>query len=149
MRINVIPPNLLLDQHLFAEFREIKMLPKMFLRSKNSKQGLGTFGGKYTLNAGHGKCFYDKFNFIETRFEELKKEVLSRDYDIKDEFLFLDLTKIPKEFFGDYVPTPEAIRINSERIIERVLDKPSFYKYYHKPINFLSYKSYLENLSLN
>ena len=32
-RINLVPPEELMDQHLFAEFREIKMVPKSLRRS--------------------------------------------------------------------------------------------------------------------
>lgn len=32
-RINLVPPSELMDQHLFAEFREIKMVPRSLHRS--------------------------------------------------------------------------------------------------------------------
>ena len=127
MRINVVHPKYLTDQHLIAEGREIKMLPKMFIKSLRSKGGLGNFGGLYTLNKGHGKCLYDKFGFIQSRFEDLVTEIKSRGF--KMSYDILDLSQIPQEFFGDYKPTPEALRINVERIKLRIHDKPSWYRY--------------------
>lgn len=127
MRINVISPKYLADQHLLAEYREIKMLPKMFLKSLNSKNGLVKYGGDYTLNKGHGKCLYDKFRFIENRFQELLDEMKSRNF--KTDYDTLDLSQIPTEFFGNYTPTDEAIKINVERILLRISDKPYWYKY--------------------
>ena len=75
MRINVIPMNMLADQHLFAEFREIKMLPKSLLRSWNAKKGIdySKISKHYTLNTGHGYFFYDKLNYI---FKKLQLSLL-------------------------------------------------------------------------
>lgn len=38
-RINLVPPEELMDQHLFAEFREIKMVPKSLRRSLQAAWG--------------------------------------------------------------------------------------------------------------
>ena len=143
VRINVIPPKYLADQHLVAEYREIKMLSKMFLISLKSKNGLGKYGGEYTLNKGHGKCLYDKFGFIEKRFQQLLDEMTSRNF--KTNYDILDLSEIPKQFFGDYTPTEEAIRINVERILLRINDKPDWYLYYGKGMDWNKfYEKYYE-----
>ena len=84
MRINVIPVSELLDQHLVAEYREIKMLPKMLCRSLASKKGfnLSSVSADYTLNKGHGLFFYNKLGFIIDRFELLLCEIVG-NYFIK------------------------------------------------------------------
>lgn len=146
MRINVLHPSLLTDQHLIAEYREIKMLPKAFLRSYKSKNGLGVFGGDYRLNSGHGKSLYDKFLYIEKRFNSLIQEMRFRNFTTN--FTEISLNDIPKEFKNDYIPTQDAIRINSERIIQRVKEKPSFYKYHGKRINTEKYIKILSNLTV-
>lgn len=141
MRINIIPVQELADQHLFAEFREIKMLPKMFLKSYNTSLGIqfNRIKSSYTLNAGHGYFFYNKFAYIERRFKELKEEVQARGYKT-DSFDF-DLSKIPVQFFNDYIPTFEEQQVNVERILLRISDKPHWYKYNSKNIDFKKFYS--------
>ena len=92
-----------------------------------SKQGLGSYGGKYTLNKGHGKCLYDKFGFVEKRFKQILIEMQTRGFDTN--YSQLDLSAIPEQFFGEYMPTEEAIELNVERILQRISDKPAWYKY--------------------
>jgi len=144
MRINVIPPIYLADQHLVAEYREIKMLPKMFLRSLKSKRGLREYGGEYTLNRGHGKSLYNKFGFIEKRFQQLLEEMHSRNFKTNHDIL--DLSGIQEEFFGDYMPTEEAIRINIERILLRINDKHEWYLYYGKSVDWSKFYGELKLL---
>jgi len=76
MRINIISPRLLMNQHLIAEYREIKMLPKSLVRSIKSKKGFDKkrISKTYTLNEGHAYFFYNKLTFIENRFEDLLNE---------------------------------------------------------------------------
>ena len=136
MRINIIPVQELADQHLFAEFREIKMLPKMFLKSYNTPTGIqfNRIKQSYTLNAGHGYFFYNKFKYIERRFKELSEEVLARGY--KTASFDFDLSKIPVAFFNDYTPTFEEQQVNVERILLRINDKPNWYKFHSKVIDW-------------
>lgn len=152
MRINIIPPRELYDQHLMAEIREIKMLPKALVRSLKSKQGvdyktLDKQFPKYTLNKGHGKFFYNKLGFIENRFQQLLKEADQRgftlqpktkelydssyDYSIINEYKGNPFINI----FQDYIPTKSEKDINKERIQLRLSEKPNFYKYYGKSVS--------------
>ena len=66
MRINILNPEVLPDQHLMAEIREIKMLPKTLMKSLRSKFGVNPrrISKTYTLNEGHGYFFYNKIPFI-------------------------------------------------------------------------------------
>lgn len=62
-RINLVPPSELTDQHLFAEFREIKMVPKALARSLKGRRPRGVLEAipkEFTLNTGHVMFFYDK-----------------------------------------------------------------------------------------
>ena len=66
-RINLITPSKLADQHLFAEWREIKMIPPALMRSlksKNEQDIISKISNTYTLNKGHVTFFYDKINFL-------------------------------------------------------------------------------------
>lgn len=135
MRINIISPKLLADQHLLAEFREIKMLPKAFLRSLHSIKGIkyADISSAYTLNKGHGYFFYNKFTYIENRFQELLSECKNRGF--KTDYDKLYLSQIPIRYFHDYTPTHEELLINLDRIELRISDKPSWYKFYGKSVN--------------
>ena len=151
MRINIIKPKELYDQHLMAEIREIKMLPKALVRSLASKKGvnyktLNKEYPRYTLNKGHGKFFYNKITYIENRFQELLKEAELRgftlqsktkelydseyDYAILEEYRnnpFIDICQ-------EYIPTEAEKVVNKERIQLRLSEKPYFYKYYGKSV---------------
>lgn len=126
MRINCVPVQELHKIHLFAEFREIKMLPKALLRTINSKNGLdkNKISPKYTLNTGHGYFFYDKLNYIYDRFEELSYEVIRRGINTNS----FEITKIDiPELMNNWIPTKEDIEINRERINLRISQKPHLY----------------------
>lgn len=93
-RINLIPPDQLADQHLFAEFREIKMIPKSLNRSlaavisKNPYhtiyphdvvgQLLARIPKKFTLNTGHVSFFYDKGAYLYRWYSMLREELRLR-----------------------------------------------------------------------
>lgn len=146
-RINLVPVEELADQHLFAEFREIKMVPRSLNRSvlssmkkSNGKNFLIQLRDKipktYTLNKGHVTFFYDKGKFLEKRFQLLREELIKRGYGINLNAV-MDELGIYKELGDmwtcDYFPTPQEIEISRERIQQRLLEKPHFYKYYGKP----------------
>lgn len=145
-RINTdISPKVLLDQHLFAEWREIKMVP-MALRRSMKTRAIGdiikSIPKKFTLNKGHVTFFYDKMSFLERRYHELTKELMSRGYDINAESKF-DTDGIPYMFFRDVIFDLADREILVERIIERVSTKKEWYKMNGKSIDFMKYKETL------
>ena len=77
MRVNVIQPKYLADQHLVAEYREIKMGPKALSKSLYSKNGVNKnrISKEYTLNTGHTYFFYDKNKFLERRLKLVIEEM--------------------------------------------------------------------------
>jgi deoxyribonuclease (pyrimidine dimer) len=120
-RINVVPVTELSTKHLVAEYREIARLPNNLRTSLNRKGKSFSFDeipNTYTLGKGHVKFFYNKMKFLETRFEQLVTEMLRRGYNpnFRDSSIFVPDNV---QFYNDYVPTEEAIKINMERIIER------------------------------
>lgn len=137
MRINIIPVQELYDQHLVAEYREIKMLPKALVRSIKSKQGLDItkIPSQYTLNKGHGYFFYNKLKFIEKRFSELITEMHSRGfttnfvnlYDV--DFDYSCIHTFGHNLFNDYSPSEIEKDVNVTRIKLRYSEKQNFYKY--------------------
>ena len=134
-RINLVPVENLADQHLFAEWREIKMVPAALRRSLNTKS-ISTITNnipkRYTLNTGHVTFFYDKMNFLTDRYELLTNELLTRRYNISTVETFEDYThSIPDAFKADnWTPDREEILINVERISKRISERPNWYRYY-------------------
>lgn len=120
-RINVVPPSELSGKHLVAEYHE---LPRVvgFVRGHIAK-GIkatdkhGWLVPAYTMGRGHIKFFFHRLGFIEKRFSAIVKEMEFRGY--KPKFRTLPTRGIPNEWFGDYIPTPEALAINRERLRER------------------------------
>lgn len=127
-RVNVIPPQDLTDQHLMAEYREIRHVGPSLQRSlkSNSKSYL-KIPKQYTLNTGHVTFFYNKGKYLYRRFLELRCELLSRGFNINKETYF-DISLFPPKFFNDWLPTTRDIKINLERINYRISQKPNFYK---------------------
>jgi len=139
-RINIVPPTELTDQHLFSEFREIKMIPKSLARSINARGPDGIWKiipEKYTLNKGHVSFFYDKGLYLNKRFLELKAELNRRnviDYNKNSIFDPDNIYGTHLQFFNDYVPDEEAFGIIRERIANRIAIRPEWYRFEGRPI---------------
>lgn len=154
-RINLVPPAELMDQHLFAEFREIKMVPKALGRSLRAawqrefdKNDMNDYAEQraqlamnvvlkkipphYTLNKGHVSFFYDKGEYLRDRFEQLCEELSVRGYEY-DRTAVLDndgiFASLPSTFNKHYTPTPDALALVRERINQRIAQKPGWYRY--------------------
>lgn len=120
-RINVIPVEELHHMHLKGEYKEITRI--FGLARRNQRDILG--GRKklpieYTLGTGHCAFFYNKLKFIADRYEALTSEMLRRGYKpnpIPREEL---LAGIDNKLVKDYIPTQEAIKINKQRIRDRM-----------------------------
>lgn len=156
-RINLVPVEELMDQHLFAEFREIKMVPKSLRRSLEAaeKRGLKKYGytspsskqvkqygqdvtlvripPAFTLNTGHVSFFYDKGAYLQDRFHALVVELIRRGFNF-DKNSQLDeagvFAALPARFNQHYTPTPEALALVRERIALRISQRPGWYRYY-------------------
>lgn len=129
MRVNVISPKYLSDQHLIAEYREMKMVTYYYVRSKGTKNGIekNRISVKYTLNKGHAYMWYDKMNYILKRFNSICDEMRSRGF--KCDYTELNFTNIDESAFGDYEVTQEDIKINLDRVLIRIEKQPKFYKF--------------------
>lgn len=140
-RLNLVPPEELYDQHLFAEFREIKMVPKSLRRSLaavsytsdiHDEVGavLARIPKAYTLNTGHVSFFYDKGLYLMNRYSDLRRELERRGINFnRDSLLDPDRTFLQDQrLMNDYMPTPEALAIIRARIAEKVALKPHWYR---------------------
>ena len=135
-RINLVKVEDLADQHLFAEWREIKMIPAQLRRSRESKNYpnmLDNLPTKYTLNTGHVRFFYNKMIFLENRYYKLTQELRNRQYNISDTdpmaIFHEDIPSIGRSC-GVWSPTTDEIKINIDRIAERLHQRPEWYRYY-------------------
>ena len=133
-RVNLIPVEQLTDQHLMAEWRELKMVPAALRRSlatKSLADILESIPERYTLNKGHVRFFYNKMGFLAKRYESLTAELLDRGYNLSDTSPFSKYTYDLPEFFFFKVWTPDAdeIAINQERITQKLQMKSGWYRY--------------------
>ena len=154
MRINIIPVQELADQHLRAEYNEIKFSADYYRRSKRTKLGIdrSRIGKKFTLSTGHAYMWYDKFKYVLNRLDELCVEMKARGYAVN--YPELNTAGIDQEWnYGNYSPTSEEKKINVERIVQRIemkileQHKERFYTLRGKVLSIeewrLMYKKYL------
>ena len=77
--------------------------------------------------------FYDKGKYLQTRYDEIVDELVSRKYKINADAK-LDPDDVMKDgWYNDYVPTEEALQIIRTRIAEKIAMKPDFYRFTNKP----------------
>ena len=139
-RVNLVEVEDLADQHLFAEWRELKMVPASLRRSLKTKSIQNILKGipeKYTLNTGHVSFFFNKMVFLHNRYLKLTEELKNRNYNITehdaDEIFFSD---VPAEFKQlEWSPTKDEIQVNINRIVLRLNERPDWYRYYGKVIS--------------
>ncbi|MBW2991638.1 pyrimidine dimer DNA glycosylase/endonuclease V [Candidatus Woesearchaeota archaeon] len=120
VRINIIDPKRLADQHLIAEYNEILMLighvrkfPKVYDIPKD-----------YCLGKGHIKFFKNKLIYIKKRHEKIKKEMRKRGFKA-NKTIKLDFKK---ELLNDWKPKDKGCI--KKRLIEKIKKKPNYYRYY-------------------
>lgn len=113
-RINAtVDPEVLCDQHLMAEYREILRTVALATKAVNP-----VIPETFTLGTGHVKFFYDKLRYIHARFDALKLELRKRNVAVTMEW---DGSKIESrpELYNDWSGTPHATNLVIERIYER------------------------------
>ncbi len=125
VRVNLINPNHLADQHLVAEYLEIMML----LGYVKNYPEVKDIPEKYTLGKGHIKFFKNKLNYLKNRHEELKKEMKKRGFATNKS---INLKIFKKELLNDWSPSKEDVHIIKERIKWKIEKKPNYYRYYGK-----------------
>jgi deoxyribonuclease (pyrimidine dimer) len=144
-RINCdLDPEELTDQHLMAEYRELPMVYAALRRSIISKKA--RFGDRYlqeikksippsfTLNTGHVTFFYDKLFFLHKRYQILIAALKKRGYSL-DESRFYSLAEFPAELKHDWSSTERDLSIIRQRLSEKIAMKPTWYRYYKKPLH--------------
>lgn len=146
MRINVINPKYLTDNHLIAEYRETKMVTYYYVKSSNTKNGIdpARINPRYTLSTGHAYMWFNKLGYVDKRFKSIVQEMKNRGFQTN--FDKLDYSNIPETAFGDFTPDQNDIRVNLDRVIERIYKQPHWYKFYG--VNIPDWREFYETLYL-
>jgi len=122
VRVNLVNPKVLADQHLIAEYREILLLFGIYRKRNGNKIS------KSDNNLMHPVQFYqDKLLYLKHRHEDIKEEMKKRNFKPKKT---IDINDFNFERLNDWNPKKEHIDKIKERITQRLNEKPSWYRYY-------------------
>lgn len=120
-RINLVNVEKLSDQHLIAEYRE---LPRVIKQDINIKDASET----YCLGKGHMKWAKKHSLFCVKRYKEICEEMLFRGFKVnfpcKNLFALIE----GKDYL-DYEPTKKDYDLSNQRILEKINQKPDWYKW--------------------
>ncbi len=131
VRINLIDPKKLADQHLIAEYNEALMLLG-YVKKNPRPTGIPE---SYRLGKGHIKFFSNKLKYLEKRHAELKKEMLLRGFSPRKT---INLNEFHRSLHNDWKPTRKDIILIKKRLEEKIRKKPEWYRYYgvNKDLDF-------------
>lgn len=116
-RINAgIPPQKLSNKHLLAEHREIKRIPNVVAKGKANMEGIPA---EFTLGKGHVKFFYDKQEYLFTRYLQIYQECKRRGFNVQRYGRAWDPLK-QTNVWNRWKPTVEARSLVAERINTRL-----------------------------
>jgi len=132
VRINLINPHYLTDQHLIAEYDEILMLfghVRKYPLLKNMPQ-------TYVLGVGHITFFKNKLLYLQKRHELIKVEMRKRGFRASKK---ISLAQFERVLCNNWEPSAKDISVIKRRLKQRIMLKPTFYRYYHehKSLSFL------------
>lgn len=120
VRINLIDPKQLSDQHLIAEYREILLL---FGYYKKHQKIRPSDDHKCPMRFYHNKLFY-----LMKRFAFLRLEMIRRGFK-PTKFLPIEILG-ETLLFNDFEPNEIQTKEIKDRIVQRLNEKPSWYRYY-------------------
>lgn len=134
-RINYgIPVKCLTDEHLLAEHREIKRLPKSFSAALSSGS-INRVPKSFCLGKGHVLFFVDKPRYTLSRYIQIYRECIRRGFDVTAYSHNWDVYS-DKWFRKSIRPTENDRNIIVERITERITaSSKQYFHYYGERIN--------------
>lgn len=127
VRVNLVNPEKLSDQHLVAEYNEILMLIAYIKKYPQ----LDNIPKKYCLGKGHMRFFKNKVLYLKKRHEIIKIEMKKRGFQTNK--------TINLESFGNnWKPDDKDLKLIKTRIVSKLRLKPKYYRYYgkYKSANF-------------
>lgn len=125
VRVNLVNPKDLTDEHLFAERVELLMLQTFI-----NKYPTGYIPSNYTLGKGHMSFFRDKTLFVKDRLNLVLDEIDDR-INVEKKF------ELKFNYVSEYIPDSIDIEMNKARIIDRLLHpkkKTNHWHYYGQEI---------------
>ncbi len=129
-RINLIPVEELSDQHLLAEYRE---LPRIVNAVINCKAKNNDIPRNYRLGQGHVRFFYNKIIFLFNRYSQIYDELKYRGFIENTPFSPEQMGKsIHASLYNSekyYEFSEEEIALSRDRILEKLKQKPNWYKW--------------------
>lgn len=123
VRVNLIEPSKLADQHLIAEYNEILMLLG-YVRKNPSTSNIPP---SYRLGKGHIMFFKDKLIYLKERHELIKKEMMQRRFVPTKT---INLEEFSPSSINAWSPSKKDYQIIKKRLKEKLLKKPTWYRYY-------------------
>ena len=132
VRINIISPKLLSDQHLLAEHLEIMMLIS-YARKNPPKE----VPFRYCLGKGHITFFKNKVRYLQKRFLEIQAEMRKRGFKPKAK---LNVKGVSRHLMNDWITIAGDEKIIKKRILWKIRKKPGYYTYYgvKRPLRFFA-----------
>ncbi len=133
VRINLIDPACLVDQHLIAEYNEILMLLGYVKKHPKAEDIPKT----YRLGKGHIKFFKDKLLYLKDRHMDLADEMKKRGFSAN---VSVDLSEFPDSLKNSWAPSEEDFLTVRSRIASKLVQKKDYYRYYgeKKDADFLT-----------
>lgn len=126
-RINCVPPNILCQQHLVAEYRELPRIFGYVIKAVDRGESPDDVRNprSYVLGKGHVRFFYPRLGYLIQRQKSIVSEMKSRGITVNFEAPEREkFDTIPDEWFGDWIPNEQEIAINMDRINIRMPKKP-------------------------
>ena len=134
-RINLLSVSELSDQHLMAEYRELPRIVNAVICGRLSGAGAPK---NYVLGTGHVKFFADKIDFLYTRYTKIWDELIYRGFMLNPDFSPANMAQKIKsascDISNNYKFSDADILLSRDRIIEKVMKKPGFYKWTRRQI---------------
>lgn len=139
-RINVIPPEFMLDEWVAAHLRESLRPINKLREGKYAKKPLA---GEYRLKTGHELWGAYHGEFVSNMWAHYKKEWVARG---KNGFNFdPSLVNYPKQYCNSYTPTKKDLRHNLARLCERFRNRTRAYHFNGKAIDTVKeFREYLK-----
>jgi len=135
-RINAgIPVEKLSDQHLLAEHREIKRIPRT--------KFVGVVPEHFTLGKGHVLFFSNKPVYTFNRYFQIYSECLRRGFNV--EYYGANWDGTP-DFDQEYFPSAKDVEVVKQRIIERAGSSKQIPMYCGKPLTVEQYIDIIKSI---
>ena len=126
-RINCLPPEELPTQALLAEYRELPRVIKLVRSAAQRGETVEHPATKAAVKAGfvaygdgvgHLRFFYPKCQYLFDRQVKIIASLKNRGFvNLKAPNGYL--TGIPQEFYGDWKPSFDDMKVNKEKLKER------------------------------